>query len=127
MLSTDERDRLLSQFERNPPGPLTALVNCAAGILALVIVAAGPWLVLSSDAAWTAAEQPAFQAARSLQYSAMAESKRIFDERRQRYEAGTQGGEPTVENSVTASMPPESGLPDGFRERMPVNFNANRE
>jgi len=102
MLSTVEKDRLLSRFDRNPPSPLAALLKCAAGILALVIVAAGPWMFLSASgptAAPAAGEQTASQADRPVP-SNLAESKRVFDERRERYEAARQATAAAATNSA---------------------------
>ena len=92
MQTFQERRELLKQFGDDPVNPLVALLKCAAGLLILVGVAATPWLILNSDAARMAAEQPAFQMARS--FPSVAESKRIFEERRQRFEAS---GKPAVQ------------------------------
>ena len=89
MLSTDEKNRLLSQFDRDPPSPLAALLKCAAGILALFIVAAGPWLVLTaaSPNGYGQAAKRDVPQARAVIPPSLAESKRVFDERRRHYEA----------------------------------------
>jgi hypothetical protein len=99
MQSAEEKRRLLSRFDPELTNPIVALLKSLAGVLALVAVASGPWLLLYSDAGQTAAEQPAFKAARALP-SAVAESKRVFDERRERHQAGPQDVASPAKNSA---------------------------
>ena len=101
MQSVEERSELLKQYGDDPPHPVVAVLKCAGGLLTLVVVAAGPWVLLNSDAASIAAEQPAFQAARA--FPSMAESRRIFDERRQRYEARLLGITPPAQGAVATA------------------------
>jgi hypothetical protein len=119
MQSTQERRRLLEHYRDEPCNPLVAMLKSIAGLVALVLVAVSPWLLLDSELARTASEQPAFRAARAFPSAAesrraldggrdrsathkredataagtavrypdsMAESRRIFDERRARWE-----------------------------------------
>ncbi|HKA42657.1 MAG TPA: hypothetical protein VKF40_11770 [Burkholderiales bacterium] len=83
MQPVEARSEMLKQYGGEPAHPLIVLLKCAAGLLTLVAVAAGPWVLISSDAVVIAAEQPAFQLARS--FLSAEESKRIFEERRQHY------------------------------------------
>jgi hypothetical protein len=81
MQSAEERRRLMSRLGSASITPLGAVLKCAAGILVLVIIAAGPWAFMTAGGPATAAgERPSPRADR-----AVAESKRVFDERRQRY------------------------------------------
>jgi len=73
------QQREMSQFDGEQRGIIAAMVSCVARVLGLAMIAAAPWLFLYSDAAQIAAEQPAFQVART--FPSVAESKRIFDGR----------------------------------------------
>jgi hypothetical protein len=86
MQSAEERCKLLERYGGEQPGPLVAVLKSAVGILALVAIAAGPWLLVSSDGG-TAAGTPPTSGTAMPYPNSMAESKRIFDERRQRHEA----------------------------------------
>ena len=96
MQSTDERQQLLKRYGGDQPAPLTAVLKCAAGILTLVAVAAGPWLVLSAGSGASVDGHLAYGSARGFPNS-MAESRRVWEERRQRHQ-----GESTDINSVRA-------------------------
>jgi hypothetical protein len=66
---------------------LGVVLKCAAGIVVLVVIAAGPWAFLGAGGPTGVNEgHPAPQAD-----AALAESKRIFDERRMAYEAARSG------------------------------------
>jgi hypothetical protein len=80
-MESSEQKRTMSQHDGERSGILPAMVSCAAGVIGLVVIAASPWLLLYSDAARNAAEQPAYQAARAV--PSVAESKRIADDRLQ--------------------------------------------
>ena len=95
-----ERERLVNHFHRDEPNVFPAVLSCVAGIFGLVMVAAGPWLLVTSPAASVASGEPAVQAARVS--PAVEESRRVFDERRQRLEAG-QGGTQSAAVSPAAS------------------------
>ncbi len=102
MQSAEERRMLMSRLGSESVTPLWAVLKCAAGILVLVIVAAGPWVFLSASgptAASAAGEQIAAQANRPVP-SNLAESKRVFDERRERYEAARQVTAAAATNSA---------------------------
>ena len=87
MQSAAERRRLMERLGSESITPLGAVLKCAAGIFVLVIIAAGPWAFLSAGGPTAAKEDhPASKAD-----AALAESKRIFDERRSAYEAGRDG------------------------------------
>ena len=86
-METAEQVRQMKQAAMDQRGVLPAVVTSAVGILGMVAIAAGPWVILTADATW---EQPAFQAA--TMSPSVAESKRVFDERRDLYTAGRQGG-----------------------------------
>src|ERR1700704_3029338 len=85
MQSAEDKRRLMKEFDMGPLNPLVAVLKCAAGIVALIAIAAGPWLLLAPGGGSTATEPPPAKMAASFPNS-MAESKRIFDERRQRHE-----------------------------------------
>lgn len=85
MQSEADRRQLLKQYGEDRHASLATVLKCAAGILALIVVAAGPWLVLSVGSAASTDGQPAYESARGFP-SSMAESRRIFEERRQRHQ-----------------------------------------
>src|SRR6185436_2969797 len=49
------------QSGRDEPRTLPAIVSCVAGLVGMAVVAAAPWWLLTSDAAWETGEPPAFQ------------------------------------------------------------------
>lgn len=86
MIGAEERRKLMARLGNEPARPLAAVFKCAAGLLVLAIIAAGPWAFVSSGGYTTvpadggqAAAQPERRLPRSV-----AESKAVFDERRQR-------------------------------------------
>lgn len=94
MQSAEERRRLMNHLDGESISPIWVVLRCAAGILALAVVAAGPWVLLSASGPAivpAAGEQTATRANRPVP-SNLAESKRVFDERRERYEAARKGG-----------------------------------
>ena len=104
MQGAEQKRRLLTDHNHDAMQPLVALGKCAAGILALVLVAAGPWLTLSPEAVTTAPQQPAVQAIKASPDSGVAESKRVFDERRQRYQARREGALPGMAQGTPAAL-----------------------
>jgi len=88
MIGAEERRKLMDRVGRDSISPLGAVLKCAACIVVLVIIAAGPWAFLSAGGP-TAANKghPASRAG-----AAQVESKRVFDERRSAYEDGRDGG-----------------------------------
>lgn len=86
MQSAEERRKLMSRLGSESLSPLGVVLKCAAGVFVLVIIAAGPWAFLSASGPTAAIEeQPAPRFG-----PALAESKRIFDERRRIYETARQ-------------------------------------
>jgi len=82
MISAEERRWLMSRLGSESDTGVGVVLKCAAGILVLVIVAAGPWALLSAGGPTAANQrQPAPQA------SAEVESRPILEERRQSHEA----------------------------------------
>ena len=100
MQSAEERRRLMKQFESERLYRLGAVLKCAAGILVLVIIAAGPWAFLSAGGPTAASGDHSASKAGA----ALAESKRVFDERRKVYEADRDGDVMKASNS-TQSRP----------------------
>ena len=95
-----EKQRVVSRFQAAEASVLPAVLSCAAGLLGLVMVAAGPWVLVTSSPSF-ASEQPAARA------TALAESKRVFDQRRLRVDGGGQAG--AQSGVVVAAVPgPES-------------------
>jgi hypothetical protein len=47
MAGAEERRKLMKQFENEPLYWLGAMLKCAAGLVVLVVIAAGPWALLS--------------------------------------------------------------------------------
>ena len=84
MQSAEERQRLLKSYGGDQPSPLTAVLKCAAGILVLMVIAAGPWLVLSAGSGASVDGRFAYGSAPGFPNS-MAESRRVWEERRQGY------------------------------------------
>lgn len=77
MQSAEKRRRLVNQMGSESVTPLGAVLKCAAGILVLVIIAAGPWMFLSTGGNTpipAAAEQAAAQSNR-LPSSSLAEGQ----------------------------------------------------
>ena len=60
MIGADERRKIMSQFEDDPVYPHIVVLKCLAALLFLVIVAAGPWVILATNdqSAGAVAEQP---------------------------------------------------------------------
>ena len=54
MISTDEKRKLMKQFENEPLYWLGAGLKVAACLVVLLVVAAGPWLVLHETGRTTA-------------------------------------------------------------------------
>jgi hypothetical protein len=83
MQSAKDRGRLQESYGGDEPRPLLAVVKCVVGLVALCAVASAPWLIAGSGGGSAgmqiAPEAPAYS-------DSMAESKRVFDERRARYE-----------------------------------------
>lgn len=105
MIGAEERRRLMERVGRDSISPLGAVLKCAAGIAVLVVIAAGPWAFLSASgptAAPTAGEHARPQAGTVLPRT-LAESKRVFDERRQRYEAGQQDNARRPQDGMAAA------------------------
>jgi hypothetical protein len=88
MIGAEERRRLMARLGSDPVSPLGAVLKCVAGILVLVIIAAGPWAFLSAGGPTAASEgHPASKVG-----AAQAESKRVFDERRRAFRGGRGAG-----------------------------------
>ena len=96
-----ERERLVNHFHQDEPSVIPAVLSCVAGIFGLIIVASSPWLLVTSPAPGRDSEQPAVQAARVS--PAIEESRRVFEERRQRLEA-VQGGTQSAAASPATSV-----------------------
>ena len=98
MIGSEERRRLMERQARDESSPLGAVLKCAAGLLVLVVVAAGSWALLGAGSATTAATvaQPAPEAEAS-----MAQGKRAFDERR---ESARQGRPPPASNAASTRL-----------------------
>lgn len=110
LIGAEEKRRLMERVGRDSIGPLGAVLKCAAGILVLVVIAAGPWVFLSASGptvAATAGDHTRGQAGTVLPRT-LAESKRVFDERRQRYEAGRQDNAPRPQDGMAAAARPRS-------------------
>jgi hypothetical protein len=98
MQSAEDRRRLQGRYADGQSGPLVAVLKCAAGIATLFAVAAGPWVVLSADGSGAvlsadhgaAAEQSVGKAAAAFPNS-MEESRRVYEERRQRAQGQQEG------------------------------------
>ena len=96
MLSAEERRTLVSGLESDSGSPLAGLLKCVAALLVLVIVAAGPWAFLTAGG-----PQGADAVYASLQSDqAVAESRRVFEERRNAYESARQNTSPGPGNAI---------------------------
>lgn len=110
MIGAEERRRLMKREGCDSIGPLGTVLKCAAVIAILVVIAAGPWMFLSASGptvAATAGEHARPQAGTVLPHT-LAESKRVFDERRQRYEAGRQNNATRPLDGIAAAARPRS-------------------
>jgi hypothetical protein len=83
MQSAEDRRRLQGRYPDEEIRPVAALLKCAAGIVTLFAVAAGPWVVLSMDRAGTAAQHSAQKPVAAVPNS-MEQSRRVYEERHQR-------------------------------------------
>ena len=84
MQGAEDRRRLLNQYADGPSRPLVAVLKCAAAIAILFAVAAGPWIILGADGFGIATD--ARQSNPTAVPDAVGESRRVFEERRQRFE-----------------------------------------
>jgi hypothetical protein len=48
VLSTEERRRLTIDLDKDPINPLAVIAKCIAALLLLVIIAAGPWVLMTA-------------------------------------------------------------------------------
>lgn len=97
MLNAEERSRLMSRLGRDSISPLAAVLKCFAALLVLVIIAAGPWTFL------TAGGPPGAEAERVSPQGApaVAESRRVFEERRQAYDSARESRAVSPKNATT--------------------------
>jgi hypothetical protein len=96
MQFAEDRRRLMERLGSESVTALGTVLKCAAGIIVLVVVAAGPWALLGAGGPTDVNEgHPAPQAD-----AALAESKRIFDERRRAYEAVRSGSAVGASNAT---------------------------
>jgi hypothetical protein len=96
MLSAEERQTLVSRMASDTGTPLAGVLKCVAALLVLVIVAAGPWAFLTAGGPQGADAVPA-----SLQSDqTIAESRRVFEERRNVYELARQNESPGPGNAI---------------------------
>ena len=81
MQSAKDIRRLTAQYSSPSAPPIVAVLKCAAGLVTLLVMAAGPWIVLTTNGPGVPeyASQPAATSPNSI-----AESRRVFEERRQR-------------------------------------------
>ena len=63
MISPEEKRKLMERLGEDGANPLTALLKCAAGIVLLVVIAAGPWTFLSMGRHTASQERLAAKAA----------------------------------------------------------------
>ena len=77
MIGAEERRRLVSRLGDEPVSPLGTVLKCAAGLLVLVVIAAGPWMFLSATGPTAASGDDAGKKASA----AVSESRRVFEER----------------------------------------------
>lgn len=97
MLSAEERRSLTSRLGKDPISPLGAVLKCITALLVLVTVAAGPWAFLTAGGpSSTEGERVSPQA----DY-AVAESRRVFEERRQTYDSARQSHPASPSNAIT--------------------------
>lgn len=81
MQSAKDIRRLTAQYSNASSGPVAAVLKCAAGLVTLLAMAAGPWMVLTMEGPGVSAN--ASQPAETYPDS-IAESRRVFEERRQK-------------------------------------------
>ena len=97
MLSAEERRRLMSRLGQDSISPLAAVLKCIAALLVLVIIAAGPWAFLTAGGPSSAeAERVSPQVD-----PAVAESRRVFEERRQTYDSPRQSHAASPRNAIS--------------------------
>jgi len=103
MIGAEERRWLISRLGSESITALGAVLKCAAGILVLVIVAAGPWAFLGAGGPTGVNEGYRAPPADT----ALAESKRIFDERRMAYEAIRSGSAADADSAAQQRLAAE--------------------
>ena len=99
-MESAEQVRRMKQVAMEERSVFPAVVTSAIGILGMVAIAAGPWMVLTADATW---DQPAVQAA--TMSPAVAESKRVFGERRERLATREGAQQPGITLAVSFKGP----------------------
>lgn len=93
MMEAEERRKLISRYCGESSGPLTVVLRCAAALIVLVIMAAGPWAFLGAGGTTAATgAQPASKPA-----AATAASKR---ESRRTHESARHGGTSQADNAT---------------------------
>lgn len=97
MLSAEEKRRLVSRFQGEPIFALAAVLKCVAGLLILVIVAAGPWTFPTAGGGAPSADAERVSPPVD---PAVTESKRVFEERREVYESARQNYSAVPKDSV---------------------------
>jgi len=100
MIGAEEKRKLMSRFESEEIVPLIAVLKCLAAIVVLFVIAAGPWAFLAGGNFSGADVQTAAQLDQSL-----AESKRVFDERRRAFESSGLQRSANLEEVPAGSFP----------------------
>ena len=96
MVSAEERRKLMSRIDPDSISPVGALLKCLGALVVLFIIAAGPWAFLSAGGpSDTYASRASLQADQTV-----AESKRVFEERRRLYESARQKHSAAPKNSI---------------------------
>lgn len=109
MQSAEERRRLLERYGAKQPSPLGAVLKCAAGLLALVAITGGPWPLRGAERQGAPDRGTSFKAARAMPRS-LAESRRLYEERRRRGERDTTGSRSAgTWPQLTPRLPAEAG------------------
>lgn len=96
MVSSHERHKLMGDFRREPACVLALILKCVAGLLIIAGVALiGAQTDLSRDAA------PGMPQARRHDSASLAQSKRLHEERRARFESRQNAGGAVMRSSLS--------------------------
>ena len=100
MQSAEERRRLMNRLGSESITPLGAVLKCTAGIVVLVVIAAGPWAFLSRGGPTVANDaRPATKLG-----AGPAESQRVFDEKRREHESGRDDNVASASDATRSSL-----------------------
>jgi hypothetical protein len=116
MIGVEERRRLINRLGGEFHSPLWTVLKCVMGIALIIAGVAGPWAVLTSTGPIAPGGGQAMAVPERALAPGVAESKRVFDERRQRYAKGHPEPAVAAQHSETGTQVDSYSDP-GFQVR----------